>query len=54
MLGLIKDTFLYVGIYTTIANVWKVCELFRYGEIKPRDRDTVIALILTALIYVLI
>lgn len=51
---MVKNIFLFVGIYTTIANIWRAYEYVRYKQITPRDKDTLIALCLAIIIYLMI
>lgn len=51
---MIKNIFMFVGIYSTIANIWRDYEILKYGKITPRDMDTLIALCLAVVIYLLI
>ena len=45
-----KNLFLYIGVYTTIATLWRAYELEKYKKLKPRNGDTVIALVLAFII----
>lgn len=51
---MMKNIFLFIGIYTTIANTWRAYEYVRYKKITPRDRDTLIAIILAIVVYQII
>lgn len=49
-----KNIFIMVGIYSTISTTWRTYEFIRYRKITPKAKDTVIAMILAVLIYLLI
>ncbi len=51
---MLKNILLMVGIYSVIADTWRACELIKYKRIMPRNRDTVITVILTIAIYLMI
>lgn len=51
---MIKNIFMFVGIYSTIANIWRGYEIIKYRKITPSDRDTLIALYLAVIIYLMI
>lgn len=51
---MLKTIFALIGIYTVIKTVWQAYEISAYGTTIPRDKDTVIAITLTLLIYLLI
>lgn len=42
---LLREIFIYIGIYTTIATIWREIERAKYEKTIPRNRDTVIALV---------
>ena len=48
---MLKNIFLFIGIYTTIANAWRVYGYARYKKITQKDKDTIIALVLALIIY---
>ena len=48
---MIKNIFLFIGIYATVADTWRAYEYVRYKKITPRDKDTIIAFILSLIIY---
>lgn len=48
---MLKDIFTLVGIYTTIATIWRFYELVQYGQITPKEQDTRNAILLTIVIY---
>ena len=49
-----KNLFLMIGIYTTIANIWRAYEFAKYKKIKPKDKDTIIAMALSVIIYIFV
>lgn len=46
--------FAYVGIYSTIATLWRAYEKLRYNELRPNNDDTIMTLIISYLILALI
>ena len=48
---LFGDTFIFTGIAILVTVLWQLLELVFYGEIKPNEVDTIIALFLTISIY---
>ena len=48
---MLKNIFLFVGIYSSIANIWRAYEYISYKKITPIYKDTIIALILSLIIY---
>lgn len=46
--------FAWIGIYSTIATIWRTCETIKYKELRPSTDDTIIAIILSYLLLALI
>ncbi len=47
---MLKNIFIYVGVYTTIATIWRIYEIKKYGKIQPKKRDNIIAFVLAFVI----
>lgn len=45
--SVLNQWFLFIGIYKTIEDIWKIYEKHHDGQIHENKRDTVIALLLT-------
>ena len=43
---ILRDSILFAGITIAITVLWQLLELFVYGEIRPSEVDTIIALLL--------
>ena len=43
---LFRDSMLFSGITIAITVLWQLLELLAYGEIKPSEVDTIIAMLL--------
>ena len=48
---LFGDSMLFSGIIIAITVLWQLLELFAYGEIRPSEVDTIIALLLGISLY---
>lgn len=48
---ILRDTILFAGITIAITVLWQLLELFVYGEIRPSEVDTIIALLLGISLY---
>ena len=48
---LFRDSMLFSGITIAITVLWQLLELFVYGEIRPSEVDTIIALLLGISLY---
>lgn len=48
---LFRDSMLFSGITIAITVLWQLLELFVYGEIRPSEVDTIIALLLGMSVY---
>lgn len=51
---MLKNIFCMVGIYTTIASTWRAYEIIKYKKVISRNRDTVTAMIMAVVIYLII
>lgn len=49
---LFGDSILFAGIIIAITVLWQLLELLVYGEVRPSEVDTVIAMILGISIYI--
>lgn len=47
----LRDSILFAGITIAITVLWQLLELFVYGEIRPSEVDTIIALLLGISLY---
>lgn len=47
---MLKNIFIYVGVYTTIATIWRIYEIKKDGTIQPKKRDNIIAFVLAFVI----
>ena len=43
---ILRDSILFAGITIAITVLWQLLELFVYGEIRPSEVDTIIAILL--------
>ena len=48
---ILRDSILFAGITIAITVLWQLLELFVYGEIRPSEVDTIIALLLGVSLY---
>ena len=48
---ILRDSILFTGITIAITVLWQLLELFVYGEIRPSEVDTIIALLLGISLY---
>ena len=46
------DSILFAGITIAITVLWQLLELLIYGEVRPNEVDTVIAMLLGISIYI--
>ena len=46
------DSLLFTGITITITALWQLLELLAYGEIRPSEVDTIIAMLLGISVYI--
>ena len=49
---ILRDSILFTGITIAITVLWQLLELFVYGEIRPSEVDTIIALLLGISLYI--
>lgn len=49
---LFGDSMLFSGIIIAITVLWQLLELLAYGEIRPNEVDTIIAMLLGVSLYV--
>lgn len=49
---LFGDSFLFAGITIAITALWQLLELLAYGEIRPSEVDTIIAMLLGISVYI--
>ena len=49
---LFRDSMLFSGITIAITVLWQLLELLAYGEIRPSEVDTIIAMLLGVSLYV--
>ena len=49
---LFGDSMLFSGIIIAITVLWQLLELLAYGEIRPSEVDTIIAMLLGISLYV--
>ena len=50
-LTLFGDSILFAGIIIALAVLWQLLELLAYGEIRPSEVDTIIAMLLGISLY---
>ena len=51
-LVLFGDSILFAGIIIAITVLWQLLELLAYGEIRPSEVDTIIAILLGISLYI--
>ena len=49
---LFRDSMLFSGITIAITVLWQLLELLAYGEIRPSEVDTIIAMLLGVSVYI--
>ena len=49
---LFGDSMLFSGIIIAITVLWQLLELLAYGEIRPSEVDTLIAMLLGVSLYI--
>ena len=49
---LFRDSMLFSGITIAITVLWQLLELLAYGEIRPSEVDTIIAILLGISLYI--
>ena len=49
---LFGDSILFAGIIIAITVLWQLLELLAYGEIRPSEVDTIIAMLLGVSLYI--
>ena len=49
---LFGDSMLFSGITIAITVLWQLLELLAYGEIRPSEVDTIIAMLLGISLYI--
>ena len=49
---LFGDSMLFTGIIIAITVLWQLLELLAYGEIRPSEVDTIIAMLLGVSLYI--
>ena len=49
---LFGDSILFAGIVIVITVLWQLLELLAYGEIRPSEVDTIIAMLLGISLYI--
>ena len=49
---LFGDSMLFSGIIIAITVLWQLLELLAYGEIRPSEVDTIIAILLGMSLYI--
>ena len=49
---LFGDSILFSGIIIAITVLWQLLELLAYGEIRPSEVDTIIAMLLGISLYI--
>ena len=49
---LFGDSMLFSGIVIVITVLWQLLELLAYGEIRPSEVDTIIAMLLGVSLYI--
>ena len=50
-LTLFGDSILFAGVIIAITVLWQLLELLAYGEIRPSEVDTIIAMLLGISLY---
>ena len=51
-LVLFGDSILFAGVIIAITVLWQLLELLAYGEIRPSEVDTIIAMLLGVSLYI--
>ena len=49
---LFGDSILFAGIVIVITVLWQLLELLAYGEVRPSEVDTIIAMLLGISLYI--
>ena len=49
---LFGDSMLFSGIIIAITVLWQLLELLAYGEVRPSEVDTIIAILLGISLYI--
>ena len=49
---LFRDSILFSGSIIAITVLWQLLELLAYGEIRPSEVDTIIAMLLGVSVYI--
>lgn len=49
---ILRDSILFAGITIAITVLWQLLELLAYGEIRPSEVDTIIAILLGISLYI--
>lgn len=49
---LFGDSILFAGVIIAITVLWQLLELLAYGEIRPSEVDTIIAMLLGVSLYI--
>ena len=49
---LFGDSMLFSGVIIAITVLWQLLELLAYGEIRPSEVDTIIAMLLGISLYI--
>ena len=49
---ILRDSILFAGITIAITVLWQLLELLAYGEIRPSEVDTIIAMLLGVSVYI--
>ena len=49
---LFGDSILFAGVIIAITVLWQLLELLAYGEIRPSEVDTIIAILLGISLYI--
>ena len=49
---LFGDSILFAGVIIAITVLWQLLELLAYGEIRPNEVDTIIAMLLGVSLYI--
>ena len=49
---ILRDSILFAGITIAITVLWQLLELLAYGEIRPSEVETIIAMLLGISLYI--
>ena len=49
---LFGDSILFAGVIIAITVLWQLLELLAYGEVRPSEVDTIIAMLLGISLYI--